>query len=77
MTTEQVYGRNAVREALRGPRGVRELWATERALSAEPWLKDTDGVRVQLKPERELTEAIGSRDHQGVVARCEDRKSVV
>ena len=32
MTTEQVYGRNAVREALRGPRGVRELWATERAL---------------------------------------------
>ncbi|MDF2752840.1 MAG: hypothetical protein K0S82_1223, partial [Gaiellaceae bacterium] len=28
MTTEQVYGRNAVREALRGPRGVRELWAT-------------------------------------------------
>ena len=29
---ELVYGRNAVREALRGPRAVRELWATERAL---------------------------------------------
>ena len=71
MTTEQVYGRNAVREALRGPRGVRELWATERALTAEPWLKETNGVRVQVKPERELTEAIGSRDHQGVLARCE------
>jgi 23S rRNA (guanosine2251-2'-O)-methyltransferase len=71
VTTEPVYGRNAVREALRGPRGVRELWATERALTAEPWLKETNGVRVQVKPERELTEAIGSRDHQGVLARCE------
>jgi 23S rRNA (guanosine2251-2'-O)-methyltransferase len=71
VTTEPVYGRNAVREALRGPRGVRELWATERALTAEPWLKETNGVRLQVKPERELTEAIGSRDHQGVLARCE------
>ena len=35
MTTEQVYGRNAVRELLRGAR--REgLWVTERALTAEP-----------------------------------------
>jgi len=58
MTTEQVYGRNAVRELLRGPRGVRELWATERALTAEPWLKEQNGVRVQVRPERELTEAI-------------------
>ncbi len=71
MTTEVVYGRNAVREALRGPRAVRELWATERALSGEPWLQETDGVRVQTKPERELTEEVGSRDHQGVFARCE------
>jgi 23S rRNA (guanosine2251-2'-O)-methyltransferase len=66
---EQVYGRNAVREALRGPRGVVELWATERALAGEPWLRETDGVRVQVKPERELTEALGNRDHQGVLAR--------
>lgn len=71
MTYEHVYGRNAVREALRGPRAVRELWATERALSAEPWLRETEGVRVQVKPERELTEALGNRDHQGVFARCE------
>ena len=70
MTAEQVYGRNAVREALRGPRGVLELWATERALTAEPWLRETDGVRVNVKPERVLTEAVGTRDHQGVVARC-------
>ncbi|MDX6518345.1 MAG: hypothetical protein QOF50_1191, partial [Gaiellaceae bacterium] len=30
-TREQVYGRRAVREALRGRREVLELWATERA----------------------------------------------
>ncbi|HEU6445825.1 MAG TPA: 23S rRNA (guanosine(2251)-2'-O)-methyltransferase RlmB [Gaiellaceae bacterium] len=71
MTTEPVYGRNAVREALRGPRSVRELWATERALTAEPWLREQNGVRVQVRPERELTEAVGTRDHQGVLARCE------
>ena len=35
---ELVYGRRAVREALRGRREVLELWATERALAAEPWL---------------------------------------
>jgi 23S rRNA (guanosine2251-2'-O)-methyltransferase len=71
MTYEDVYGRNAVREALRGPRAVRELWATERAPSAEPWLRETEGIRVQVKPERELTDALGNRDHQGVLARCE------
>jgi 23S rRNA (guanosine2251-2'-O)-methyltransferase len=71
MTYAHVSGRNAVREALRGPRAVRELWATERALSAEPWLREADGVRVQVKPERELTDALGNRDHQGVLARCE------
>ena len=71
MTTEPVYGRNAVREALRGPRAVREVWATERAVTGEPWLRDTDGVRLQVKPERELTEAIGTRDHQGVLAKVE------
>ena len=70
MTAEQIYGRRAVREALRGPREVRELWASERALSAEPWLRD-GSPRVHVKAERELTEAAGTRDHQGVLARCE------
>ena len=69
MTVEHVYGRNAVREAVRGPREVRELWATERALAAESWLRDEPGLRVQVKPERALTEEVGTRDHQGVVAR--------
>jgi 23S rRNA (guanosine2251-2'-O)-methyltransferase len=67
VTREQVYGRRPVREALRGQRGVLELWATERALAAEPWLRD-DGKRVQVKQERELTEAAQTRDHQGVLA---------
>jgi 23S rRNA (guanosine2251-2'-O)-methyltransferase len=67
VTREQVYGRRPVREALRGQRGVLELWATERALAAEPWLRD-NGKRVQVKQERELTEAAQTRDHQGVLA---------
>jgi 23S rRNA (guanosine2251-2'-O)-methyltransferase len=67
---EQVYGRRPVREALRGPREVFELWVTERALKAEPWLRDA-GVRPQAKPERDLTEAAGTRDHQGVLAWAE------
>jgi 23S rRNA (guanosine2251-2'-O)-methyltransferase len=69
MTREQVYGRRPVREALRGPRDVLELWATDRALAAEPWLRE-DGKRVHVKPERELTEAAHTRDHQGVLAWC-------
>ena len=68
MTRELIYGRRAVREALRGPREVLELWVTERALRAEPWL---NGMRRQVKPERELSEAAGTRDHQGVLAWAE------
>ena len=67
MTREQVYGRRPVREALRGRRAVLELWATERALAAEPWLRE-NGRRVHVKQERELTEAAATRDHQGVLA---------
>jgi 23S rRNA (guanosine2251-2'-O)-methyltransferase len=71
MTRQQVYGRRAVREALRGRREVLELWATERAVKAEPWLRERERPRLQVKPERELSEAVGTRDHQGVVAWCE------
>ena len=67
MTRDQVYGRRPVREALRGRRQVLELWASERALAAEPWLREST-VKVQVKLERGLTEAAGTRDHQGVVA---------
>lgn len=71
MTTEHVYGRRSVRELLRGPREVFEVWATERAVKAEPWIKADAPVRVQVKLDRELSEAAGTRDHQGVLAFCE------
>ncbi|HEY1317038.1 MAG TPA: 23S rRNA (guanosine(2251)-2'-O)-methyltransferase RlmB [Gaiella sp.] len=69
MTRDLVYGRNPVREALRGPREVLEVWATERAAANLDWLGE--GPRPRVKRERELTEAAGSNDHQGVVAWCE------
>ncbi len=69
MTRDLVYGRNAVREALRGRRQVLELWAGEHAAETLAWL--AEGPRVRVKRERELTEAADSPDHQGVVAWCE------
>jgi len=69
VTRDLVYGRNATRELYRGPREVLELWVTERAASQIPWLDV--GPRPQVKPERQLTEATGTRDHQGVAAWCE------
>lgn len=69
MSREQVYGRQSVREALRGRRAVLELWASQRALEAEPWLRDLR-PRPQVKPEREIGEAAETRDHQGVLAWC-------
>jgi 23S rRNA (guanosine2251-2'-O)-methyltransferase len=74
VTREQVYGRRPVREALRGRREVLELWATERAVKAEPWLTEVERPRVQVKLERELSDAAGTRDHQGVLAWCEPYK---
>src|SRR5207247_4119884 len=62
------YGRRAVREARRGRREVLELWATERAVGAEPWLAE---AKPRQRPERDLSELAGTRDHQGVVARVE------
>ena len=69
MTRELVYGRNAVREALRGRRAVLEVWASERAAASHEWL--AEGPRPRVRKERELTEAAGSSDHQGLVAWCE------
>jgi 23S rRNA (guanosine2251-2'-O)-methyltransferase len=68
VTNDLVYGRRAVREALRGRREVLEVLATERALKAEPWLAE---ARPSVKAERDLSELAGTRDHQGVVARVE------
>ena len=71
VTREQVYGRRPVREALRGRREVLELWATERAVKAEAWLRELERPRVQVKLDRDISEAAGTRDHQGVLAWCE------
>ena len=55
MTREQVYGRRPVREALRGQREVLELWATERAVKAEAWLRETTQPRVQVKLDKDIS----------------------
>jgi len=73
-TREQVYGRRPVREALRGRREVLELWATERAVKSEEWLRAVERPRVQVKLDRDLSEAATTRDHQGVLAWCEPYK---
>jgi 23S rRNA (guanosine2251-2'-O)-methyltransferase len=69
VTADLVYGRRAAREAFRGPREVLEVYASERAIRAEPWLHERP--RVQERPERALTELAGTSDHQGVVLRVE------
>ena len=66
MTRDLLYGRRPVREALRGRREVLEVWVSERAREAEPWL--AEAPRLQTKLERDLSAAAGTRDHQGVVA---------
>jgi 23S rRNA (guanosine2251-2'-O)-methyltransferase len=65
VTSELVYGRRAVREALRGRREVLELLATERA-ARDSWER-----KPKIVPEKALNELAGTRDHQGVVARVE------
>jgi 23S rRNA (guanosine2251-2'-O)-methyltransferase len=59
-----VYGRNAVREALRGRREVQRVWAA-RTAGREPWLR---GVDVEAAEHAELESLSGSADHQGVCA---------
>jgi 23S rRNA (guanosine2251-2'-O)-methyltransferase len=75
VTRDVVYGRRPVREVFRaGRREVLELWATERAMKAEAWLRELERPRVHVKLDRELTENSGTRDHQGIVAWCEPYK---
>jgi len=59
-----LYGRNAVHEALRGPRAVAQVWATERA-AREPWLR---GAPLRSAGAEEIERRCGSPDHQGVCA---------
>lgn len=64
-----VYGRNPVREALRGPREVRQIWATKNA-AREPWLAGAPvgTFTVSVEPARRIEELSGSASHQGICA---------
>jgi 23S rRNA (guanosine2251-2'-O)-methyltransferase len=59
-----VYGRNPVREAIRGPRRVGLVWATKNA-AREGWLV---GQRLSLVSAEEIERRCGSPAHQGVCA---------
>lgn len=61
-----VYGRNPVREALRGPRTVSRVWATKNTLR-EAWLRDAS-TRVAGAGAEEIEQICGSSEHQGVCA---------
>ena len=61
-----VYGRRAVREAVRGRRAVHRIWAS-RTASNETWL----GGDAIPATDLELTRLCGSPDHQGICAKTE------
>lgn len=65
-----IYGRNAVREALRGRRTVSRIWATQNALR-EPWLADPV-AQIQSSSAAEIERHCGSASHQGVCAEVSD-----
>src|SRR5947209_16768455 len=57
-----VYGRRAVREAMRGPRKVDRIWASRTVSGIADAILATDD---------ELTALCGSPDHQGICAQVE------
>jgi 23S rRNA (guanosine2251-2'-O)-methyltransferase len=69
---EWLYGRNAVREALRGPRRPYRLWLAEGGRRSGivgeilQWA-GRRGVRAEERPADELTKLVGPVNHQGVV----------
>jgi 23S rRNA (guanosine2251-2'-O)-methyltransferase len=65
-----LYGRNPVREALRGRRRVHRVFATEAARRGEAWLEDAPELVVA--PADEIERRAGSPDHQGVCAEVGD-----
>lgn len=63
-----LYGRNPVREALRGrrARSIAQVWATAGA-AREPWLAD---VPLRLVDAQEIESRCGSPSHQGMCAQA-------
>lgn len=64
-----VYGRNPVRELIRGPRAIHRAWATKNA-AREPWLAGA-GLPVVVSGAEEIEHVCGSPDHQGVCAEAD------
>lgn len=62
-----VYGRNPVREAIRGKRRVQRVYATERA-AREVLLAEVEARIVDVE---EVEERAGSPEHQGICAEVE------
>jgi 23S rRNA (guanosine2251-2'-O)-methyltransferase len=71
-----IYGRNPVREALRGPREVRAIWVTKNA-AREPWLAAAQAAadpspepppEVRTVSATEIEARCGSPSHQGMCA---------
>jgi 23S rRNA (guanosine2251-2'-O)-methyltransferase len=69
-----VYGRNAVHEALRGPREVSRVWVTANA-AREPWLTAA-GVRTTIAAADEIARQAGSDGHQGICAEVSEYEYV-
>jgi 23S rRNA (guanosine2251-2'-O)-methyltransferase len=59
-----LYGRNPVREAIRGPRAVHRIWATKNA-AREPWLSGRTPITATAE---EIERNCGSSSHQGICA---------
>jgi 23S rRNA (guanosine2251-2'-O)-methyltransferase len=62
----RIYGRNAVQEALRGRRRVRQIWHTEKP--GAPAAVPAEAIVVRLVDRKVLEGICGSPDHQGIVA---------
>lgn len=67
MAADQIYGRQAVREALRGRRAVERVWCSAKARDLYEWLPASAVVTLPAG----LAERCQSEDHQGVVAAVE------
>lgn len=71
-----IYGRNSVREALRGRRRVHAVWLASAGVGEElepallGWVEETSGPRPDVRhaSPAQLTSLAGSPDHQGAVA---------
>lgn len=61
-----IYGRNAVHEAVRGPRSVSEIWVS-RGAAREPWLTGAGAVVHDASGEQ-IEQRCGSEGHQGICA---------